>query len=224
MSVSIKGSRTIVGSEVSAKTIVLRRCFTPNNVNTVEDRDKPAKRGETGGLSWTSPLPPLRTKNNMMMNTNGDMQVHFLPLQRHAQLPPPPPTEQIVPAIRPAPLPLNPHKGEQTTSRPRYSSPSPPLRHAPGIHAQGPPLLLLALVAHGRPLENALPIGVQLQFCDGYVGGTDSHRDAGAVDFLFCHSLDVDDPFLAVDVCHAALAAFVAAAGDEDFVVLADGD
>ena len=49
MSVSIKGSRTIVGSGVSAKTIVLRRCFTPNNVNTVEDRDKPAKRGETEG-------------------------------------------------------------------------------------------------------------------------------------------------------------------------------
>ena len=217
MSVSIKGSRTIVRSGVSAKTIVLRRCFTPNNVKTVEDRDKPAKRGETEGLSWTSPLPPLRTKNNIMMNTNGDMQVHFLPLQRHAQLPLPPPTEQTAPAIRPVPLPLNPHQGEQTTSRPRYSSPS-PFPPRPGT------LLLLALVAHGRPLENALPIGVQLQFCDGYVGGTDSHGDAGAVDFLFCHSLDVDDPFLAVDVCHAALAAFVAAAGDQDFVVLADGD
>ena len=35
-------------SGVSAKTIVLCRCFTTNNVNTVEDRDKPAIQNPPG--------------------------------------------------------------------------------------------------------------------------------------------------------------------------------
>jgi hypothetical protein len=34
----------------------------------------------------------------------------------------------------------------------------------------------------------------------------------------------VDDPFFTVDARDAAFAALVAAAGDEDFVVFADGD
>lgn len=50
----------------------------------------------------------------------------------------------------------------------------------------------------------------------------EGHR--GTVGLLTDHTLDVDDPLLAVDLGDLALTALVGATDNEDLVVLVDGD
>ena len=82
----------------------------------------------------------------------------------------------------------------------------------------------LPLITHSPPLQNPFSINIQFQLDDAQVTWTDPDRSTCAVDFFFCDAFDVDDPFFTVDGGDAAFAAFVAAAGDEDFVVFAEGD
>ncbi len=95
------------------------------------------------------------------------------------------------------------------------------------IHAQLSLRLRLLLVGHPPvrdPLQNALPILVQLQLGDLDLAGCDADGYALAVALLAGDTLDVDDVFEAVDGDDLALAALVGAALDGDFVVFADGD
>ena len=74
------------------------------------------------------------------------------------------------------------------------------------------------------PLQNLLAILVQLQLRDLALAGRNANRHALAVALLAGDTLHVDDVFEAVDGDDFALAAFVGAALDDDFVVFADGD
>ena len=56
------------------------------------------------------------------------------------------------------------------------------------------------LLAGGLPLEDGLPVSVQLQVGDDNVGGVDTDLDGGAVGLVGGDSLDVDDPLLTVDL------------------------
>ena len=108
------------------------------------------------------------------------------------------------------------------------------MAHRPSITPTGktPPvtsrllLLRLLLVLHPPlrdPLQNALPVLIQLQLRDDDFRGVDAQRHRLTVGFLAGDALDVDDIFETVDGGDFALAAFVGAADDGDFVVFADG-
>lgn len=56
------------------------------------------------------------------------------------------------------------------------------------------------LLAGGLPLEDGLPVSVQLQVGDDNVGGVDTDLDGGAVGLVGGDSLDVDNPLLTVDL------------------------
>lgn len=86
-----------------------------------------------------------------------------------------------------------------------------------------PPLRLL-LPPLLDPLKYALPILVDLQLSNHDLARRYAHRYARPIRLLFRNSLNVDDVFETVDGGHFALAAFVGAAGYNDFVVFADGD
>jgi hypothetical protein len=58
---------------------------------------------------------------------------------------------------------------------------------------------------------------------DDNVRWVDSDGDGGSVRLLNGHSLDVDDPFLSVDLDDLSLSSLVFASDDEDLVVLSDG-
>lgn len=74
------------------------------------------------------------------------------------------------------------------------------------------------------PLQNAFPVLVQLQLDDGTVAGVNADWHGLPVRLLARDALDVDDVFQTVDGCDFAFTAFVGAAGDDDFVIFADGD
>ena len=75
-----------------------------------------------------------------------------------------------------------------------------------------------------NPLQDLLPVLIQLHLRDFAFAGRDADLHALAVALLARDTLDVDDVFEAVDGGDFALAAFVRAALDDYFVVFADGD
>ena len=74
------------------------------------------------------------------------------------------------------------------------------------------------------PLKNSLPISVQLQLRDHDFARCDTQWHALPVRLLAHNSLDVNHIFQTIDGEDLAFAAFVRTAGDEDFVVFAEGD
>jgi len=72
------------------------------------------------------------------------------------------------------------------------------------------------------PVENGPPVFIHLDGGDDDFAGVNTNGDASTVRFVAVHTVDVDDPFLAVDLCHFALATHVFPAGDSDFVILAN--
>ena len=85
-------------------------------------------------------------------------------------------------------------------------------------------LLLVRLPSQADALQNLLPVLVELEFGNLDLAGGDPDGYALAVALLAAHTLDVNDVFEAVDGGDLALAAFVGAALDDDFVVFADGE
>ena len=75
-----------------------------------------------------------------------------------------------------------------------------------------------------NPLQDLLPILVQLELRDLKFAWGDANGHALTIALLARDSLDVHDVFEAVDGGDLAFTAFVAAAFDDDFVVFADGD
>jgi hypothetical protein len=71
--------------------------------------------------------------------------------------------------------------------------------------------------------EHHEPVLVQLDGGNDNVAGVDTDGCGGAVRLVALDTVDVDDPFLAVDLGHFSLPALVLAAYDADLVVLADG-
>jgi len=103
----------------------------------------------------------------------------------------------------------------------------------PDHHPPSPSSTLLLLFPHPlglrfpslpQPLKYTLTILIRLQLGNLHLAGRDAEGHALAVALLAGDALDVDDVFEAVDGDDFALAAFVGAARDEDFVVFADGD
>lgn len=85
-------------------------------------------------------------------------------------------------------------------------------------------LLLVGLTALGGALEDVLTVLVKLELGDLNFAGGDADGDALAVGLLAGDALDVDNVFEAVAGGDLALAALVAAALDDNLVVLAEGD
>ena len=127
-----------------------------------------------------------------------------------------------------------PHSGHRRIPRQTASSSYHPYlpTHCP-YHPQHPfeiersifrPPLRLLFPPLGNPLEYLLPILIQLQLDDLRLARVDADRHRLTVRLFLRDALNVHDVFEAVDRCDFALTAFVAAAGDEDDVVFADGD
>ena len=74
--------------------------------------------------------------------------------------------------------------------------------------------LLLLLPALSNPLQDILPILIQLQLDDLHLARVNANRHSLPVRLVFRDALDVDDVFETVDGCDFAFAAFVAAACD----------
>jgi hypothetical protein len=68
------------------------------------------------------------------------------------------------------------------------------------------------------------PVLVNLQAGDNDVGRVDTNHDRLSVSLLPVHTLDVDDPLLAVHLHDLALPPGVGASNDEDLIILADGN
>ena len=81
----------------------------------------------------------------------------------------------------------------------------------------------VGLLASGLPLQDGLPVGVELQVGDDDVGRVDTDLDGGTVGLVGGDSLNVDDPLLSVDLDDLALLALVLASDNQDLVVLSDG-
>lgn len=94
----------------------------------------------------------------------------------------------------------------------------------PYDHSRLLPPRLLRLPPLRDPFQYALPILIDLQLSNHDLARCDAQRDALAVALLARDALNVDHVFETVDRGHFALAAFVGAAGDDHFVVFADGD
>lgn len=58
----------------------------------------------------------------------------------------------------------------------------------------------VGLLASGLPLQDGLPVGVELQVGDDDVGRVDTDLDGGTVGLVGGDSLNVDDPLLSVDL------------------------
>lgn len=74
------------------------------------------------------------------------------------------------------------------------------------------------------PLQNLLPVLVELELGHLDLAGRDADGHALAVALLTRHSLNVHDVLEAVDGGDLALTTLVRAALDDDFVVFAEGD
>lgn len=72
------------------------------------------------------------------------------------------------------------------------------------------------------PLQNVLPVLVQLELCDDALWRSNTDGDWLAVRLFACDSLDVYDVFETVDGSNFALTTLVRASWDDDFVVFAD--
>ena len=72
------------------------------------------------------------------------------------------------------------------------------------------------------PLQDRTPVFVKLDRGDDDVRGVDADGYGGAVGLVAGDTVDVDHPFLTVDLGDLALAALVFAADDADFVIFAD--
>ena len=84
--------------------------------------------------------------------------------------------------------------------------------------------LLLCLLLPVLPLQDCSTVLVQLDVDDDNIRGVYANGHRGAVGLVALDTVDMDDPFFAVDLCYFALAALVFSANDSDFVVLADGE
>lgn len=89
--------------------------------------------------------------------------------------------------------------------------------------------MILSLHGLGLSLSGSLALKqlsavlVHLDLVNGDLAGINAHKGGLAVDLLPLNALDVDDPAATVDLDNLALAALVCATGDNDLVVLADG-
>lgn len=82
-------------------------------------------------------------------------------------------------------------------------------------------VLIRGGAALGLAVEQRLAVLVEAELGDDDLGGVDSNIDGGSVHLLAGDALDVDDPFLAVDLHDLALAALVGPTHDLHLVVLA---
>jgi len=78
--------------------------------------------------------------------------------------------------------------------------------------------VLLAIL----PVENGAPVFVHLDGGNDDFTGVNADGHAGTIRLITVNTVNVDDPFLAVDLGHFAFAAHVLPAGDSDFVILAN--
>lgn len=74
------------------------------------------------------------------------------------------------------------------------------------------------------PLQDAVPILIDLELGDLDLARVDTDGDRLAVYLLPGNTLDVDDVFQAVDGDDLAFTTLERATGDDDLVVLTDGD
>lgn len=72
------------------------------------------------------------------------------------------------------------------------------------------------------PVEDGSAILVQLNSGDNDVAGVDSNRGACAVRLVSLHTVDMDDPLLAVDLDDLALTTLEFSADNSDFIIFAD--
>ncbi len=118
------------------------------------------------------------------------------------------------------------HSHEPDTVGP--SSPLIPPTTTVKQHSRTPLLAPRPLRLHLPPLPNPLqyllPILINLQLRNHHLARRDPQRHALPVRFFPRDPLDVDYVFEAVDAGYFSFAAFVRAAGYEDFVVFADGE
>jgi hypothetical protein len=62
-----------------------------------------------------------------------------------------------------------------------------------------------------------------LDLGDGDVGGVDGQLIGCSIGFVFGELVDMDDPFLSVDLDDLSLGAFAGTSEDDDLIVFADG-
>lgn len=74
------------------------------------------------------------------------------------------------------------------------------------------------------PGEDSTAILVELEGGDDDVAGVDADGGAGAVRLVPLHTLNVDDPLLAVHLDDLALTTLVLPSDNADFIIFADGD
>lgn len=67
-------------------------------------------------------------------------------------------------------------------------------------------------------------IAIHLDLGDGNLAGIDSNEDSLAIDLFALNALNVDDPAAAVDLDNLTLTSLVGSPGDNDLIVLADGE
>jgi len=72
------------------------------------------------------------------------------------------------------------------------------------------------------PIQNRPSVSVQFDGGDNDIAGVDTDGGSRAVRLVSLHTVDVDDPFLAVDLRHLSLTTLVLSSNDADFVVFAD--
>jgi len=73
------------------------------------------------------------------------------------------------------------------------------------------------------PLKDCPPVGIQLDGGDNDVARVDSDGGGGTVGLVPLDTVDVNNPFLAVDLGDLALTAFVLSADNADLVIFANG-
>ena len=75
------------------------------------------------------------------------------------------------------------------------------------------------------PKKGVVPVPVLIQFerDDDYIAGVNANRCSGTVRLVALHAVDVNHPFLSVDLRDLALSPLVLAPDDPHLVVFADG-
>ena|SRR6185437_6870 len=68
-----------------------------------------------------------------------------------------------------------------------------------------------------------LPVLIHLDVGDNNIAGVDSDRNRCTIRLVPLDTIYVNDPFLAVDLCHFALTTSIFATNDSDFIVFSDG-
>lgn len=80
--------------------------------------------------------------------------------------------------------------------------------------------VILALL--GLAGKDVLAVTVELEAGDDNIGRVNLEGDCGAVGLLTVHTLDVDDPLLAVDLEHLTLGTLRRSTDNQNFVILTD--